>query len=179
MGRFSLFEAPKREGTIWKRPDHFLRKMSGVPLGVAADALGTARDMLKDKSDRVVGVPYRDMPRVQSAIAEAHTMLGAARSYVFTSLEHQWSKLERGEELTPEDRADAWLSRTNAFQTGRKVVSLLYDVIGGSAIYSKKSPFDRHLRDLQTACQHLVAQTKTWEGVGSMLLGGEGQHPLM
>jgi hypothetical protein len=52
-------------------------------------------------------------------------------------------------------------------------------MIGGSAIYSKKSPFDRHLRDMQTACQHVVAQTKGWEGVGSMLLGGESDHPLM
>lgn len=176
---FSLFDAPKREGTIWKRPDHFLRKMSGVPLGVAADALDTARDMLKDKTDRVIGLPYREMPRVQSAIAEAQMMLGSARSYVFTSLERQWRKLERGEELSTEDRANAWLSRTNAFQTGRAVVSLLYDVIGGSAIYSKKSPFDRHLRDMQTACQHVVGQTKSWEGVGALLLGGEGDHPLM
>jgi len=176
---FSLFEAPKLEGTIWKRPDHFLRKMSGVPLGVAADALDTARNILEDKTDRVVGLPYSQMPRVQSAIAEAQAMLGSARSYVFTSLENQWAKLERGEDLTTEDRANAWLSGTNAFQTGRKVASLLYDVIGGSAIYSKKSPFDRHLRDMQTARQHMVAQTKGWEGVGSMLLDGESDHPLM
>ena len=45
----------------------------------------------------------------------------------------------------------------------RRVVSLLYDTVGGSAIYSQKSPFDRHMRDMQTACQHMVAQTKGWE----------------
>jgi alkylation response protein AidB-like acyl-CoA dehydrogenase len=174
---FSLFDKPKREGTIWARPDHFLRKMSGVPLGVAADALDTARSLLADKTDRMTGVPYRDTPRVQSAIAEAHGALAAARSYVFTSLERQWEKIDRGLELTPEDRADAALSRTNAFQTGRKVVSLLYDTIGGSAIYSQKSPFDRHMRDMQTACQHIVAQTKGWEGVGGLLLGSESNGP--
>lgn len=157
-----------------------MRKMSGVPLGVAADAIETAREMLSDKTDRWTGVRYRDIPRVQSAVAQAHGMLAAARSYVFTSLEAQWKKLERGEPLTVEERADSWLSRTHAFQTGRDVVSLLYDTIGASAIYSEKSPFDRHLRrDLQTACQHLVSQTKGWEGIGPMLLGGEPAFPFI
>ncbi len=176
---FSLQDPPKREGTIWARPDHFLRKMSGVPLGVAADAIDTARGLLSDKVDRLTGIPYLDTPRVRSAVAEAQGLLGAARSYVFSSLERQWEKIERGEPLTAEERADAWLARTNAFQTARQVVTLLYDTIGGSAIYSKKSPFDRHLRDMQTACQHVVAQTKGWEGVGALLLGAEGGHPLM
>lgn len=98
---------------------------------------------------------------------------------VATSLEAQWKKLERGEPLTVEERADSWLSRTNAFRTGRDVVALLYDTIGAGAIYSEKSPFDRHLRDLQTACQHLVSQTKGWEGIGPMVLGGEPAFPFI
>lgn len=176
---FSLLDPPKREGAIWARPDHLMRKMSGVPLGVAADALETARELLSDKTDRWTSVRSRDIPRVQSAVAQAHGMLAAARSYVFTSLEAQWKKLERGEPLTVEERADSWLSRTNAFRTGRDVVALLYDTIGASAVYSEKSPFDRHLRDLQTACQHLVSQTKGWEGIGPMLLGGEPAFPFI
>jgi alkylation response protein AidB-like acyl-CoA dehydrogenase len=176
---FSLLDPPKREGPIWARPDTLLRKMSGVPLGVAADAIDTARAMLGDKVDRLTGVPYREAPRVQSAIGEAQMLLGAARSYVFTSLETQWRKIERGEPLTDEDRADVWLSRTNAFQAGRRIVSLLYDTIGGSAIYAKKSSFDRHLRDMQTACQHVVGQTKGFEQVGSLLLGVEGNSALL
>ena len=176
---FSFFEPAPRAGTIWARPDHLLRKMSGVPLGVAADAIETAREMLAGKGDRITGQLYRDMPRVQMAVAEAQTRLGAARSYVFSSLERQWAKLEKGEALTPEERADVWLSRTHAFQAGREVVRLMYDTIGGSAIYAKKSPFDRHMRDMQTACQHLVGQLKGWEGVGSLLLGGAGGHPML
>ena len=169
----------RREGALWARPDTFLRKMSGVSLGVAADALRVAREAMETKADRLLGVPYREMPRVQSAIAEAHATLASARSYVFSSLETQWAKLETGEPLTIEERADVWMSRTNAFQAGRTVVSQLYDLVGGSAIYTKNSPFDRHLRDMQTACQHVVAQTKTWEGVGSLLLGNPGGHPMI
>lgn len=176
---FSFQDAPKREGSIWARPDHLLRKMAGIPLGVAADALETARKMLSEKGDRQTGQLYRDMPRVQMAVAEAQSKLGAARSYVFSSLEKQWNKIERGEEPTVEERADVWLSRTNAFQTGREIVSQMYDTVGGAAIYSKKSPFDRHMRDMQTACQHLVGQIKGWEAAGSLLLKGESGHPLL
>jgi hypothetical protein len=72
-----------------------------------------------------------------------------------------------------------WLARTNAFQTARRVVTSLYDLVGGSAVYARKSPFDRHLRDLQTMAQHIVAQTKGWEAVGSLLLGLDTAQPLL
>lgn len=84
-----------------------------------------------------------------------------------------------GSLVTPEERSDVWPSRTYAFQTGRDVVRILYDAIGGSAIYARKSPFDRYLRELQTACQHLVGQSKGLENVGSLLLGGQSGHALI
>ncbi len=115
----------------------------------------------------------------QAQVAEAQAMLGSARSYVFTSLEAQWRKLESGEPLTDVERANVWLSRTNAFQSARKVVTLLFDTIGANAIYADRGPFDRHMRDIQTACQHIVGQVKAWEGVGQLLLGGVPAAPLL
>lgn len=176
---FSFFDTPKRKGAIWRRPDHFLRKMAGVPLGVAADALERAREILAGKEDRMQGIPYRDLGRVRSAIGEAHTLLASARSYVFQSLEAQWRKLEQGDELTVEERVNAWAARAHAFQACRSVVARLYDTIGGSAIYTNKSPFDRHLRDLQTACQHVVGQQKSIEAAGAVLLGCPSDHPML
>ncbi|MEM7095863.1 MAG: acyl-CoA dehydrogenase family protein [Actinomycetota bacterium] len=176
---FTFFDA-KRDGALWRRPDALLRKMAGVPLGVAADALASARTLLETKTDRLVGMPYRNMGRVQAEIATAHGKLGAARAYVFHALERQWAKLESGEPLTVEERVDTWLSRSQAFQTGREVVAQLYDLVGGAAIYSGKGPFDRHLRDMQTACQHLVAQTRGVENAGQVLLGvDDAAHPMI
>lgn len=176
---FSFLLPAKREGTLWARPDSLLRKMSGVPLGIAADAIDAAVAMLHDKSDRISGMAYRDMPRVQMAVAEAQAKLGAARAYVFHSLETQWAKLEKDEPLTERERANVWLSRTNAFRAAREVVTLLYDTIGAGAVYSDRSPFDRHVRDIQTACQHIVGQTKPWEWVGRLMLGGGSDSPLL
>ena len=107
--------------------------------------------------------------------------LGAARSYVFSSLEVQWQKIEQGKALSKKERVDVWASRLNAFQTARDVVRLLYDTVGGSAIYTnslqKKRPLDRALRDTQTMCQHLVGQYKTLEMSGALLLGESDTSP--
>ena len=176
---FSFVE-PKREGVLWQKPDTLLRKMSGIPLGTARAAIDFATDVLKDKVEVPQGTPYKSMPRVQSAIADAEMILGRARSYVFSSLETQWKKLERGEQLTERERANVWLSRLNAFQSAREVVTLLYDTVGGSAIYAQKGPLDRALRDMNTMCQHLVGQHKTTEGVGALLLGDTvSKHPML
>jgi len=173
------FREPRRDGTLWARPDALLRKMSGVPLGIARDAIDSAIVMLETKSDRLTGVRYRDMTDVRRAIADAEALLSAARAYVFASLQTQWAKLERGATLTPKERADTVLSRQFAFQSGRKVTQMIYDTIGGAAVYAK-NPFDRHLRDMTTACQHIVAQAKSIDGAGALLLGvDDGKTPML
>jgi alkylation response protein AidB-like acyl-CoA dehydrogenase len=137
-----------------------------------------AVDVLQGKVDKVSKIPYREMRDVQSAIAHAEAKLGAARAYVYDSLEKQWQKLERGDELTEAERAATFLSRQFAFQTGREVVQIIYDTIGGSAVYAK-APFDRQLRDMITACQHVVAQEKTLASVGGFLLGVEAERGML
>lgn len=175
---FSFFEAPYRDGPLWRRPDTLLRKMSGVPLGIARDSLDRALEILEGKVDRVSKVPAREMRDVQLAVAKAEAKLGAARAYVYSTLEAQWRKLEQDEPLTEAERAATFLSRQFAFQTAREVVHIVYDTIGGAAIYAT-APFDRHLRDINTACQHIVAQEKTLASVGSLLLGVGGERGML
>jgi alkylation response protein AidB-like acyl-CoA dehydrogenase len=174
---FSFFDPPRRRGALYARPDTYLRKMPGIPLGIARDAIDTTKALVADKLEFPSRRPYREMVRVQSAIAEAESLHGAARSYLFTSLERQWEKLAAGAELDKDIRAHVWLSRTHAFQSARRVVQLMYDTLGGGAIYSQETPLDRHLRDVNTICQHLVGQTKGWEAVGALLLDTPSATP--
>ncbi len=177
---FSFLE-PRRASTLWKRPDTLLRKMSAIPLGIARAAIDTVVDIVAEKVELPSFKRYRDLPRVQSAVAEAESLYGAARAYVYDSLATQWAKLEADAELTKAERANVWLSRTNAFQSARRIVQQMYDTVGGSAIYSRKSPLDRRLRDIETICQHVVGQTKGWEAVGGLLLDAEQAvpHPFL
>lgn len=178
---FSFFDKPKREGILYSAPDTYLRKMPGIPLGIARDAIDTVTKMMSEKLEVPTMRPYCEMPRVQSAIAQAEGLYGGARAYLFDSLETQWERLEQREPLTKKERADMWLARINMFQSARQIVELLFDTVGGSAIYSKKSSLDRHLRDVITISQHIVGQKKSWETVGAMLLHprGETQVPFL
>ena len=178
---FSFWDPARREGTLYRGRDALLRKMSGIPLGLARAAIDDAVAVLETKVERPLGLPYRDMPRVQSGIARAEALLGSARAYVFDSLAAQWAALEQGRMLTKKERADVWLSRTNCFQSARDVSRLVYDLVGGGAVYATRGPFDRHLRDAETMCQHIVGQEKGYETVGAMLFdpAGAAIHPLL
>jgi hypothetical protein len=47
---------------------------------------------------------------------------------------------------------------------------LLFDSIGGGAIYTQNSAMDRALRDAETWCQHIIGQRRTLEMVGGFIL---------
>ena len=128
---------------------------------------------MQNKIEVPGGRPYKNIGRIQSVIADAEMMLGAARSYVFSAMEREWSQLEKDEQPTVRERADAWLSRVNAAQAARDIIRMLYDAVGSAAIYAERSPLDRALRDAETFCQHIVAQRKTLEMVGAMMLNAD------
>jgi indole-3-acetate monooxygenase len=174
---FSFVEPAKRQGTLWARNNAILPKGAGVPLGVARGTIDQFREMIEGKIEFPSGRPYRNLARIQSAIAEAEMILGAARSYTFTSIERYWNRLERHEELTEQERAELWLSNLNACQSARQVIRLLFDSIGGSAIYTRNSGLDRALRDAETWCQHIIGQRRTLEMVGGFLLKSEDAKP--
>lgn len=140
--------------------------------------IDTVTEMMQAKVEMPGGRPYKNLPRVQSVIADAEMILGAARSYVFSATEREWKKIEKKVPLTEKERADAWLCRVNVFHSARDVIRMLYDAVGGSAIYSRKDPFDLQLRDAETWCQHLAVQRRTLEWVGALLLKSDGPPPF-
>ncbi len=76
-------------GISGERATNFLPKVSGVPLGAARAAIDYVIEMMQTKVEMPSGRPYKNMPRIQSVIAEAEMMLGAARAYVFSAMERR------------------------------------------------------------------------------------------
>ncbi|MCX5206712.1 acyl-CoA dehydrogenase family protein [Streptomyces sp. NBC_00237] len=172
------FSTPRRTGPLHDAPDAILRKMAGVPLGMARAALDHVRDLAAVRTDRETGIPWASDPRVQTVLAQAEMELAAARAGVYTSLEAQWTALERGDEMTTDGRVATALARYHAFRTGRRIVHTLYDLVGGASVYRKKSPLDRWLRDANTMNQHAVAQDSILRLTGEVLLGGASNSPF-
>ena len=176
---FTFRDPPQRPGALYKKPDTFLRKMPAIPLGVARDAIDYLKGIARKKVDMPALRPYSEVPRVQTAVGHAEALLGAARAFVFSSLQTQWQRLQAGEEPTPEERAAVFLARMNAFQVSREVVTLVYDTVGAASVYTDKTPLDRYLRDVNTMCQHTMGQAKVREWVGQLLLTGRSDAPFL
>lgn len=171
------FNQPFRAGPLHNSPDAILRKMSGIPLGMARACLDYVRNQAASRIDRETKTPWVNDVRVQCAIAKAEMELSAARSFVYSSLDKQWNKLSINDDFSADDRVSTALARYNAFQVARHIVQTMYNLIGGSSVY-KKSPLDRWLRDAQTMCQHAVAQDAILQLTGNVLVGGESTSPF-
>ena len=130
----------RRPGVLWRRATNFLPKVAGVPLGAARAAIDYAVDAIKNRVEVPSGRPLRNSGRIQSVIADAEMMLGAARAYVFDAMDREWTRLENNQRPTIRERTDAWLSRVNAAQSAREIVRLLYDAMGSASIYSDSRP---------------------------------------
>lgn len=172
------FNRPVRGGPLHDAPDAILRKMSGVPLGLARAALDHVRGLAPGRSDRETGLAWADDHRVQQAIASMEMELTAARASVDATLERQWSSLESGAERDADTRVETALARYHAFRTARSIVHRLFDLVGGASVYRERSPLDRWLRDANTMCQHAVAQDSVLQLTGNVLLGGESTSPF-
>jgi alkylation response protein AidB-like acyl-CoA dehydrogenase len=75
-------------------------------------------------------------------------------------------------------RADLRLALTHAVRTSARVVDLMYEAAGGSAVF-RTSPLQRCFRDVHTATQHAMVAPPTLETIGSVLLGQETDTTLL
>jgi indole-3-acetate monooxygenase len=169
---------PRRPGPLLRTPDAIQRKMPGVPLGVARAALDHAIGIAEGRTDRETRTPWANDFRVHEIIGRAEMELHAARASVYTSVRDQWAALESGQEDLTQERVATALARYHAFQTARGIVQALYDLMGGTAVYKAASPYDRWLRDVNTMCQHAVAQSAVLQMGGVVRLGGDAPNPV-
>ncbi|MCS0602954.1 acyl-CoA dehydrogenase family protein [Streptomyces sp. LP11] len=172
------FAEPVRKGPLHDAPDAILRKMAGIPLGLGRAALDHVRELAAQRVDRETGTPWARDVRVQQTVAELEMELTAARAAVYTTLERQWTALERGAERGADERVETALARYHAFRTARRIVHRLFDLVGGASVYRRSSPMDRWLRDANTMCQHAVAQDSILQLTGNVLLGGRSSSPF-
>ncbi|WP_226358266.1 acyl-CoA dehydrogenase family protein [Pseudonocardia sp. ICBG601] len=177
--RAMSFTTPHRKGPLYTGRDAILRKMSGVPVGVAYAAVELVFEKLQH---RHYGL-RSDRARIEQQIGEICALLHVTRSAVNESLRHQW-EVASGEydpESLHEAVVGAALARQNAFRTARSIVRSAYDITAGRAIYKDESTYsiDQMMRDIETINQHAVAQEAIPRAAGELILTGRTEHPFM
>ncbi len=174
----TMLEQPHTPGPLYAFPPLFLVSHAGVPLGIARSALDFVEELSMRKSSSMPHAKLmRDDPVVPETIAWAEAHLGAARSYVYSTLEDLWATLCAGGKPSPRERAQYRMMITYSHQAAREVITKLYDTAATSAIF-RSGRLDRDFRDIMTACQHRVVHLKMYRPAGRLLLGLESEEPM-
>jgi indole-3-acetate monooxygenase len=173
----SMAEPPFCPGPLYRFPQMFLVSHAGVPLGIARSALDFVLDLSTRKETSPSRGLMRDDTHVQETIAWAEAHLGAARSYVYSTLEELWATLSAGERPSGRQHAQYRLMITYSHQAAKQVISTLYDLAATSSIF-RTNRLERDMRDILTACQHRVVHPKMYRPAGRLLLGLSADEPF-
>jgi alkylation response protein AidB-like acyl-CoA dehydrogenase len=146
-------------------------------LSIAAAALGNARGAIDELTELAVARKptgssrtLAERTRTQAVVAESEAALRAARLLMYGSIDDAWQAAQRPEPVPTELRLGLRLAATHVTQTAAKVVTAMYELGGGAAIY-EISPLQRRFRDAHTATAHFQVNTNSYELPGKLLLG--------
>ena len=174
----TMLDRPHTLGPLYAFPPLFLVSHAGVPLGIARSALDFVEELSLRKPSSMPGSKLmRDDPAIQETIAACEAQFGAARAYVYATLDDLWTTLCSGGRPSPHQRAQYRMMITYSHDTAKRIVSALYDAAASNSIF-RSSRLDRDLRDIMTACQHRVVHLKMYRPAGRLLLGLESEEPL-
>ena len=173
----SILQASRYPGPLYTFPPIYLVCHAGVPLGIARGAMDSMLELCGRKEMMPGRQLLREDTQVQETIAWAQASLGAARSYVYGTLEDLWETMCQGRAPSIRQRADYRLMMVYCHRIAKEVISVLYDTAATSAIF-RSHPLERQMRDILTACQHRVVHARMYRPAGRMLLGLDPDEPF-
>jgi alkylation response protein AidB-like acyl-CoA dehydrogenase len=112
----------------------------------------------------------RDRPLVQTRVAEAEAIVGAARAYVISAIQAAWEAVQHDVSDPGREVAQARLAITHALHEAVRAVDLVFHAAGTNAVY-RKHPLERYFRDAHVAMQHAAGLPVHIESAGKVFLG--------
>ena len=151
---------------------------------IAAICLGLARAAIRELTTLAAAkVPdgttrsLASRASTQIEVASAEAALRSAHAYFDQSIEAAHRAALHGEPTTS-DRLHVRLATTHTVKTCADIVRSMYELAGGSALYSS-APIQRIFRDVHAATQHMMVSTATLELTGRLLLGVETDTTML
>jgi alkylation response protein AidB-like acyl-CoA dehydrogenase len=162
--------------TLYSSGFNWVTTMAAVPLGTARRAIDEAKALIHRRKAGFPPQPMAQTTLAREAIADVETAYGAARAFLYRSVNDFWAELECG---TPavETKGRLALANVNAFRMAVEVTRRLFDCIGANAIF-EGTALERLTRDALTLNQHMIVAKPAFETYGAMMLGQEHPSPL-
>jgi indole-3-acetate monooxygenase len=155
----------------------FVFQVAAVSLGIARGAIDELMELAHTKKPSLYSDVLADKSVVQVELARAEAALGAARSFLFTTVTETWETVRSGQSVTRRQIALGRAAASHAAETAATVTRSVNTLAGGSSIYSA-SPLQRHARDADAITHHFTVAPHTWEEAGRVLLGRETIAPF-
>ncbi|MEZ4445342.1 MAG: acyl-CoA dehydrogenase family protein [Polyangiaceae bacterium] len=166
-----LVDEPRVAGALYRFPTFGLlaASIAAVALGIGRSAIDELSSLACEKKTRGGRRSLAEQDLVQVEVAQAEGELAAGRALLAASLDAAWVAAQGGE-VEVETRARLRLAATQATRAAVRAVDAMYTAGGGTSLY-RRSPLQRHLRDVHTVTQHVMVAPATMKLVGRVLLG--------
>lgn len=170
---FSLTAPPQAPGPLYH--PRLLFAVAWTPtvanaLGIARGAIDTFMGLAAQAHSTSSTTLLRDRPLVQTRVAEAEAIVGAARAYVCDAVGAAWEAVCAGAADPSREIAQARLAITHGMHEAVRAVDLVFHAAGTNAVY-RKHRLERSFRDVHTAVQHAAGLHVNIENAGKALLG--------
>ena len=162
------FTGPLYRLTLWPA----VAALAAPALGIARGAIDALIELGKKKTPNYTRTTIAARPVVQTEVAEAEALLGAARAYLYESLREGWETAMRGQLLSLNEKIKIQLATSYAIRAAADAVDLVHRAAGSTAI-REGHPFERCFRDVHVITQHAFGSTNRYESVGKLLFGLE------
>jgi alkylation response protein AidB-like acyl-CoA dehydrogenase len=149
----------------WVGPHH-----SAVITGIARAGIDALIALAVEKTPRGRTGMLCENPQVQDAVGRADAILNAGRSYRSATITELWNTMADGGETTLEQRARCRLASTNAADSARTAMDLVYRH-GGSTSFKRESRLAECWRDLHVVGQTVTVAPEWYPIAGRVLLG--------
>ena len=162
---------PYLRGALYQAPLQLFPLLQGAnSVGMAEGALNELIELANTGRQQLrAAVPMRDSETFQFELGRVAAELGAARAALQVQVASHWQHalagtLKDDALMTEGTQTAIWITNTCV-----RVADACFGLAGSSALY-ETSPLQRRLRDLHTAAQHAVVQSRHYVNAGKLLL---------
>ncbi len=113
----------------------------------------------------------------QVALGKAEAVLGAARTFFYSTATEAWERTLAGQASTKEEKGRLMLAAVHLMQSCVEAVDQVNGVAGTSGTYTR-SPLERAFRDVHTARHHGWVSESRYGTYGQIALGLEPDFPI-
>lgn len=167
------------QGPLYRYPSlgEAIVVLAPVALGVARLAIDEFKQLALGKTPFMSSTSLSQRPMAQVALGKAEAVLGAARTFFYSTATEAWERTLAGQASTKEEKGRLMLAAVHLMQSCVEAVDQVNGVAGTSGTYTR-SPLERAFRDVHTARHHGWVSESRYGTYGQIALGLEPDFPI-